>query len=110
MQGMSVFISHVGSPVVLVEKLLSGTETSTALKGMMKLLSSGVLDETNDFGRKSDGGLEVKQFAKYPGVYEATGLENIKSLKNSDIPLVSTCFSHVFNSQIYVPVIFIIIE
>ena len=85
---MSVFISHCGSPVVLVEKLLSGTETSTALKGMIKLLSSGVLDKTNDFGRKSDGGLEVKQFAKYPGVYEATGLENMKSLKNSDIPLV----------------------
>ena len=85
---MSVFISHCGSPVVLVEKLLSGTETSTALKGMIKLSSSGVLDKINDFGRKSDGGLEVKQFAKYPGVYEATGLENIKSLKNSDIPLV----------------------
>lgn len=59
---MSVFVSHVGSLVVLVEKLLSGTETSMALEGMMKLLSSGVLDKNNDFGRRSDGGLEVKQF------------------------------------------------
>ena len=90
---MSVFISHCGSPVVLVEKLLSGTETSTALKGMIKLLLSGVLD-ISDFGRRSDGGLEVKQFAKYPEVYEATGLENIKSLKNSDIPLVTICFMY----------------
>ena len=84
---MSAFICHVGSPVVLVEKLLSGTETSTALQGMMKLLSSGVLDEVNDFGRKSDGGLKVEQSVNYPGVYIATGLED-KSLENVDIPLV----------------------
>lgn len=86
---MTAFISHVGSPVVLVEKLVSGTEVSTALKGMMKLLSSGVLDESNDFGRKSNSGLEVKQFVTHPGVYEATGLENIKSLDKANIPLVN---------------------
>ena len=88
-QGMTAFISHVGSPVVLVEKLVSGTEVSTALRGMMKLLSSGVLDESNDFGRKSNSGLEVKQSVTHPGVYEVNGLENMKSLDKANIPLVN---------------------
>jgi len=92
-QGMSPFVAYVGSPVVALEKFVSVTETSTALKGMMKMLSTNVLDEINDFGRKSVGGLEVKQSSKYPGVYEATGLENVK---NTDIPLVNICFVHTY--------------
>lgn len=86
---MSAVVPYVGSPVVLVERLLGGTETSAAFEGMVKLLSSGVLEKSNEFGRKSGGGLEIKQSMKHPGVFKATGLENVKK---ADASLVNICF------------------
>ena len=73
----------MGAPTIIIEKLISGTETLGALEGIKKLLASGVCEKANDFGRKSAGGLEVKQSSKYPGVYEAFGLDKI-SLPQAD--------------------------
>lgn len=79
----------MGAPTILIEKLLSGTETFSALQGIRKLLMSGVCEKTNDLGRKSAGGLEVKQSSKYPGVYEAFGLDKIKLPQDdSELPPV----------------------
>ena len=76
----------MGAPTIIIEKLFAGTETLDAMEGTKKLLVSGVCEKTNDFGRKSAGGLEVKQSSKYPGVYEAAGLDKI-SLPQDDSKL-----------------------
>ena len=73
----------MGAPTIIIEKLISGREIVNALEGIKKLLVSGVCEKANDFGRKSAGGLEVKQSSKYPGVYEAFGLDKI-SLPQDD--------------------------
>jgi len=80
----------MGAPTIDLEKLLSGTETFDALEGVKKLLVSGVCGKANDFGRKSAGGLEVKESSKYPGVYEAFGLDKINLPQDdSELPSVS---------------------
>lgn len=85
---LSLPIAMMGAPIILVEKLIAGTETLASLEAVKKLLVSGVCEEANDFGRKSAGGLEVKQSSNYPGVYEATGLDRIILPEDNDLPLV----------------------
>lgn len=80
---MSLPIAIMGAPTIVIEKLFAGTETLNSMEGTKKLLISGVCEKENDFGRKSAGGLEVKQSSKYPGVYEAFGLDKI-SLPQDD--------------------------
>lgn len=92
---MTVYVAIMGSPVVLLEKLVAGTEISSAFKGMAKMLSTGVLGKSSDFGRKSDGGLEIKQLLKHPGVYGAAGLENVKSSKGSLVSYLSCVATHI---------------
>ena len=90
---MTSFSAYMGSPVVTTEKLVGYSEAYAAFEGMTKLLSSGVLEKENDFGRKLAGGLQVKQcIAKYPGTYEATGLKNVKCIEDDNIPLVNYCY------------------
>ena len=87
--GLSLPVAFMGAPTIIIEKVLSGTETSTALEGIKKLLVSGVCDKANDFGKKSAGGLEVKQSTKYEGVYEAFGLDKINLPKDeNELPVV----------------------
>ena len=76
----------MGAPTIDIEKLFAETEILNAMQGIKKLLVSGVCEKANDFGRKSAGGLEVKQSSKYPGVYEAVGLDKI-SLPQDDSKL-----------------------
>jgi len=78
----------MGAPMILIEKLIAGTENLACLEAIKKLLVSGVCEEANDFGRKSAGGLEVQQSSKHPGVYEVTGLDKINLPQDNDIPLV----------------------
>ena len=90
--GLSLPVAFMGAPTIIVEKLISGTETFSALEGTKKLLVSGVCEKANDFGKKSACGLEVKQSSKYPGVYEAFGLDKISLPQNdSELPPVCRC-------------------
>ena len=81
----------MGAPTILIEKVSSGTEMFSALEGIKKLLISGVCEKSNDLGKKSADGLEVKQSTKYPGVYEAFGLDKIK-LPQDDSELPVVCY------------------
>ena len=87
----------MGAPTILIEKVISGTEMSSALEGIKKLLVSGVCEKSNDLGKKSAGGLEVKESTKHPGVYEAFGLDKIKLPQDdSELPVVWHCCSVVY--------------
>ena len=90
--GLSLPVAFMGAPTIEIEKLISGTEMPSALEGMKKLLVSGVCEKSNDLGKKSSGGLEVKQSTKYPGVYEAFGLDKIQLPQDdSEVPVVWHC-------------------
>ena len=92
--GLSVPVAFMGAPTVLIEKVTSGTEMFSALEGIKKLLISGVCEKSNDLGKKSAGGLEVKQSTKYPEVYEAFGLDKIKLPQDdSELPVVCYYYS-----------------
>ena len=87
----------MGAPTILIEKVISGTEIPSALEGMKKLLVSSVCEKSNDLGKKSAGGLEVKESTKHPGVYEAFGLDKIKLPQDdSELPVVWHCCSVVY--------------
>ena len=95
--GLSLPVAFMGAPTILIEKVISGTEMPSALEGMKKLLVSGVCEKSNDLGKKSAGGLEVKQSTKHPGVYEAFGLDKVKLPQDdSELPVVWRCCSVVY--------------
>ena len=88
--GLCLPVAIMGDPAIFIEKLFSGTETFDALEGTKKLLVSGVYDSAKDPGKKSVGNLEVKESSKYPGVYEASGLDKISLPEDdSELPPVS---------------------
>ena len=94
-------VAFMGAPTIVIEKLFSGTETTDALEGIKKLLASGVCDKTNDSGRKSAGGIEVKESSKYPGVYEAFGLDKIILPQNGN-KLPSVCMKYSAKQKYFV--------
>jgi len=79
-QGYAVAVAFMGSPVVACEKLVSSPESLKAIDGMKKFLASGICESDS-----SDSSEVMKKPSKHTGVYEATGLEN---LKNDNVPLV----------------------
>ena len=87
-QGRSSYVAYMGSPVILLEKGADDSETAEAFMGMKTMLASGMMDKVNDDAIQPAGGLEVKK-TECPGVNEASGLENVRSLESSAIPLVS---------------------
>ena len=89
-QGLCAPVAFMGAPNILIEKGVSGTETLMALEATKKLLASGVCEEANDYGRKSEGVVEVKQSTKYSGIYEATGWEKV-DVSSKIIKVCCTC-------------------
>jgi len=79
-QGYTVAVAFLGSPVVSCEKPVSNLESLKAIDGMKKLLASGICESDSN-----DSSEVMKKPSKHTGVYEATGLEN---LKNDNVPLV----------------------
>ena len=79
----------MGSTTLMLEKGVDDRQTAEAFTGMKTMLESGMMDKVNDDAIPSADGLEVKQ-SEYPGVYEVSGLENVRSLENDTISLVSS--------------------
>ena len=52
-------VAYMGAPTILVEKVVDGGETSTAVRALRQLIASGVCEKENGDGREDHGVVRV---------------------------------------------------
>ena len=75
-KGCSVPIAFMGAPTILVEKLVSGGETHSALHALRQLIASGVCEPENGDGKKDHGVVKVTPNTEHT-VWRADGYQSV---------------------------------
>jgi DUF917 family protein/N-methylhydantoinase A/oxoprolinase/acetone carboxylase beta subunit len=86
-KGRAVPVAFMGAPVILVEKLVNGSETSTALKAAQQLLSSGMYSVGGGEGKENRREIKVSPFTGQEGVWRAEGYQEVDT---GNVPLHSS--------------------
>ena len=78
----------MGAPTVFAERLVNGSETSTALKAVQQLLSSGMYSVGGGEGKENRREIKVSPFTGQEGVWRVEGYQEVDT---GNVPLVSVC-------------------
>ena len=85
-------VAYMGAPTVLVEKLVSGGETSSALHAVKQLIASGVCEAENGSGKEDHGCVRV---TADPGtessVWRADGYQSVDVTAAPPVGLDRAC-------------------